>query len=162
MCVRRERPSRDANYDVIYARECFFLLTRWMCVMSRRETSIIYNIMYFLFRRRRLRSCTHILYLLTRVRRARNDRAWACCMGSSPCVRRTCETKCEENENNRNVIIPRLLHGCGAQELTDAAWLITTIIIIIIMIILRSLGTGVTISPKNIRWCGNTRYAISL
>jgi len=109
--------------------------------------------MYFPFRRRRrrrrLRSCTHIYYTYWRECGARNDRAWACCMGSSSCVRRTCETKSEENENNRNVIIPRLLRGCGAQELTDAAWLI---------IILRSLGIGVTISPKNTRWCGNARY----
>lgn len=118
--VRREAVTRRQLRRHIRARVCF-LRTRRICVVSRRETSIIYNIMYFLFRRRRLRLCTHILYLLTRVRRARNDRAWACCMGSSSCVRRTCETKSEENENNRNVIIPRLLHGCGAQQLTDTA-----------------------------------------
>lgn len=83
-------------------------------------------------------------------------------MGSSSCVRRTCETKSEKNENNRNVIIPRLLHGCGADELTDAPWLI------IIIIVMDNNNSPVVrnrrddLAEEYVRcWC-NTRYVITI
>jgi hypothetical protein len=59
--VRQEAVTRrQLRRHRIRVRVCF-LRTLRICVMWRRETSIIYNIMYFPFRRRRLRSCTHIL-----------------------------------------------------------------------------------------------------